>query len=136
MQKYKRPPKAKFKRSIPLRNPRRIDWHRWDENTGEIISAKPVISEGITSDTFGPSNRRFMVKTEETVKKISIKSDVSNVKLFLYYSYQECWLVEENYVTMRKFVSTRLYATNAQERAVIMQLYCRGLIRWFKVDPL
>ncbi len=82
MQKYKRPRKYPGMRSIPLRNPRRVDWHaNWDGD--KLESKKPQPITGPTDECFADVVVWNSIK--EKPKFVVIERRIRDTELRLYF---------------------------------------------------
>src|SRR6266852_701067 len=137
--KYKRSPKYKGKRSIPLRAPITIQWFKWGTEEGKLNGKRPVPSAGCSVEAFTPSGRDFnnslnrglATKNIEPTKKIIIKLQETNQRLTLFYNDTHCWFVHEINHVQIKYIS-RTYG----DRRQALELFKSGHIMWLRREPL
>lgn len=121
MQKYKRPTKHKGLRSIPLRNPRKVDMFRFDPDTGKMkrLYQKPV--DGPTEECFKPDNVWSRVEDNTLIignkhylpkdkpKYIIVKTEKTYVERRMYIDAGKYWF-EDRYTTTRVVFVSRVYS--------------------------
>lgn len=100
MQKYKRPSKYGL-RSIPLRNPRRVDMFRYDPDTGKMkaIYEKPI--DGPTEECFTSSGHGMMIE----FKRLIVRTGNPYISLTLFHRIDECYFVVAFALRRMKYIS-------------------------------
>jgi hypothetical protein len=126
MQKYKRSMRyagrrAWFKKfALPLK----LGKPAWHGN-------RPNSTNGSTIEAFGPSDKKITVKTTDDFKRIEIKLNNPNLKLFMSYKPGECFFTGINYT---ENVWYRSVSYETRQRA--LDYYSRGMLKWVLVGTL
>jgi len=109
MQKYHRPTTKKgqaWSKKFNAANPvGGAEWFRYGADEGKLNGKRPKPASGVSAESFADSGKGFKIDSTEPYKKLNIRLEDINQKLFLYYRVKECYFVHKLLMVGVKYIS-------------------------------